>query len=378
MLTRQRPFDGIGRTQVEMLRHLRRKGAASRGDLADICGVTAAAVSMLARDLIERGIVVEGARRSGARGAPHVDLMLADKVGYALGIHANRFTATLVLLDFRGARIDERSKQGPFDSVTDLTSAIEALKSELLGMNRIDERLLIGAGIAMPTRFRQGQGFLDLADEVIGWAEVDFASTLQHALGCPIVIENDANAAAMGEVALGNSADHENFVYLYLSEGIGSGVIINKELYRGHTGNAGEVGALRARGLPRPSFEDLAAWSLARVGHIPEGRSSEEWSSYFDRHGAVLEAWLERAGPETARLAFMMAAILAPAAIYLGGTLPWVVRHRLADWLDFRKSDPFAGARVLQPEIIVPQSSATDAVAFGAAAMILHDLPGAD
>ncbi len=257
MLTRQRPFEGIGRTQVEVLRHLRKKGSASRGDLADACGVTAAAISMMARDLIERGIVIEGERRVGARGAPHVDLMLADTVGYTLGIHANRFTASLVLLDFRGRRVDERQRNGPFDNVTDLAKTIGALKTELLTSNVIEDRLLIGAGIAMPTRFRWGQGLLDLAEEVIGWAEADLHLALQQSLNCPIVIENDANAAAMGEVALGNSSDHANFVYLYLSEGIGSGVIINKELYRGHTGNAGEVGALRARGLPASVFSKI-------------------------------------------------------------------------------------------------------------------------
>ncbi|MCD2178180.1 ROK family transcriptional regulator [Rhizobium sp. C1] len=376
MLTRQRPFEGIGRTQVEVLRHLRKKGSASRGDLADACGVTAAAISMMARDLIERGIVIEGERRVGARGAPHVDLMLVDTVGYTLGIHANRFTASLVLLDFRGRRVDERQRNGPFDNVTDLAKTIGALKTELLTSNVIEDRLLIGAGIAMPTRFRWGQGLLDLAEEVIGWAEADLHLALQQSLNCPIVIENDANAAAMGEVALGNSSDHANFVYLYLSEGIGSGVIINKELYRGHTGNAGEVGALRARGLPRPSFEDLANWCLARIGQIPDGRSGEEWTTFLENHGSVLNEWVKRAGPETAALAFMATAILAPSAIYLGGTLPWIVRTRLAEWLDFRKSDPFSGARVLQPDIIVPEQPVTDAVAFGAAAMILHDLPG--
>lgn len=377
MLTKQRPFAGIGRTQAEMLRYLRRKGAASRGDLAEVCGVTPAAVSMLTRDLIDRGIVHEGARRTGPRGAPHVDLMLSDRIGYALGIHVNRFTATMVLLDFRGTRIDERRNEGPFETVADLTAAIETLKAELLNANQIEHRMLIGAGIAMPTRFRQGKGSLDLAEEVIGWAEADLSATLEAALGCPVVIENDANAAAMGEVALGNPADYRNFVYLYLSEGIGSGVIINKELYRGHTGNAGEVGALRARGLSRPSFEDLADWCLARFGTIPRGRSDEEWELYLASHGAVLDDWLKRAGPETAALAFMAAAILAPAAIYLGGTLPWIVRTRLAEWLDFGKSDPFSGARVLQPTIIVPDPN-TDAVAFGAAAMVLHDLPNAD
>lgn len=375
MLNKRRPLDGIGNTQAAVLRHLRRKGIASRAEIAEFCGVTPAAVSMMTRDLIERGIVIEGARRLSRRGAPHIDLMLDGGTGYALGVHAHRYSLTLTLLDFCGRRIGEQQLDGPYDTFSDIQTTLDGLKADLLASNGIDERLLIGAGVAMPTRFRQGTAVLDLAEEVVSWAGSDLASTLRETLGCPVMIENDANAAAIGELALGNATEHDNFAYLYLSEGIGSGIIIGKELYRGNLGNAGEVGALRARGLSRPSFDDLAAWCKEHHGNIPKGRSSAPWTAYLEANPIVLDEWLERAGPEAARLAFVVAAVLAPSAIYIGGTLPRLVREKLATWLDFSKSDPFDGAHILQPEILIPQISAIDAVAFGAAAMILHSVP---
>lgn len=329
---------------------------------------------MITRDLIGRGIVVEGARRQSGRGAPHVDLTLNPTIGYALGAHANRFSVTLALLDFGGSMVDELQLPGSYDTFADVQSGIRDGKAEMLDRNGIAADQLLGAGIAMPTRFRQGTAFLDLAEEVISWVGPDMSTSLREALGCPVAIENDANAAAMGELSLGNSAGHGNFVYLYLSEGIGSGIIIDRQLYRGNLGNAGEIGALRARGLSRPTFEDLAGWCAERVGDRPRGRSSGSWTSYLRDNRAVLDQWLERAGPETARLAFAISAILAPSAIYLGGTLPHLVREELVPWLDFVSSDPFDGARVVQPEILLPEVSATDTVAFGAAAMILHNL----
>ncbi len=375
---RRMPFDGIGNTQAAVLRYLRRKRSASRAEIAELCGVTAAAVSMMTRDLIERGIVAEGARRQAGRGAPHIDLTLDPSVGYALGAHANRFMVTLTLLDFSGEMVGELQLPGSYDTFADVQSKIQEGKEELLGRNKIAGDLLIGAGIAMPTRFRRGTASLDLAQEVISWAGSDLNISLRQALGCPVVIENDANAAAMGEFTLGNSVGHENFVYLYLSEGIGSGIIIDRELYRGNFGNAGEIGALRPRGLSRPSFEDLAEWCAGHIGHVPTGRSPESWMDYLTAHRTVLDTWLERAGPETARLAFAVTAILAPSAIYIGGTLPRLVREQLLRWLDFANSDPFDGARVVQPELLLPEVSATDAVAFGAAAMILHNLAQLD
>ncbi|AQZ53973.1 N-acetylglucosamine repressor (plasmid) [Martelella mediterranea DSM 17316] len=367
-------FEGLGNTQAAVMRYLRRKHAAARAEIAALCGVTPAAVSMLTRDLIGRGIVVEGARRQSGRGAPHVDLMLNPLIGYALGAHANRFSVTLTLLDFGGSMVDELQLPGSYDAFADVQSGIEKGKAALLDRNGIAADQLLGAGIAMPTRFRQGASFLDLAEEVISWAGPDMSTSLSAVLGCPVAIENDANAAAIGELSLGNSAGHENFVYLYLSEGIGSGIIIDKQLYRGNLGNAGEIGALRARGLSRPTFDDLAGWCAKRVGETPGGRSSESWTNYLRDNRAVLDQWLERAGPETARLGFAISAILAPSAIYIGGTLPRLVREDLVRWLDFVRSDPFEGARVVQPEILLPEVSATDAVAFGAAAMILHNL----
>ncbi|MFB9948214.1 ROK family protein [Rhizobium puerariae] len=367
-------LQGIGSTQAAMLRYLRRKGSASRAEIAELCGITPAAVSMMTRDLLERGVITEGARRQGVRGAPHIDLTLQKSIGYALGIHANRYSVTLTLLDFSGELVGERQLRGTYGAFSDARAAIRVGVEELLAAAALNKTMLIGAGVAMPTRFSREALPLDLAEEVISWAGSDLTASLQDALGCPVVIENDANAAAMGELTVGNSARHENFAYLYLSEGIGGAVIIENRLYRGNLGNAGEIGALRPRGTPRPSFDDLAKWCADRAGNIPAGRAPEDWDTYLRDHSAVLDAWLDRAGPELARLAFIVSAVLAPAVIYLGGTLPQSVRERMVKWLDFSSSDPFDGARVVQPGILLPDVNATDSVAFGAAAMILHGL----
>lgn len=365
-------LDGISETQNAVLRYLRRVGSASRAQIADLCGITPAAVSMMTRDLLDRGVIAEGARHRSGRGAPHVDLTLQKSIGYALGVHANRYTLMLTLLDFRGDLVGEKQLNGSYDTFADASAAIRVAADELLAEKSIDRSALVGACVAMPTRFRKAVEPLDLAKEIISWARPDLTDSLRRTLGCPVVIENDANAATVGELTLGNSAGHENFAYLYLSEGIGGGIVIGKELYRGNLGNAGEFGALRGRGQSRPSFEDLVNWCVERNGHVPAGRAPNDWLEFLNDHPALLNGWLERAGPETARLTFPVAALLAPSAIYIGGTLPRPVRERLAAWLDFGWSDPFKGARVVQPQILLPDVVATDPVAFGAAAMILH------
>ncbi len=371
-------LSGIGATQGALLGYIRRKGSASRVELAEHCSVTPAAVSMMTRNLLERGIIEEGARRQEGRGAPHIDLTLRKNVGYALGVHANRYSVMLTLLNFGGEIVGESQIRGSYDAFSDVQRALQDGSEKLLSKNAISQSDLIGAAIAMPTRFRKEAMSLDLAEEVISWEGSDLSTMLREALRCPVIIENDANAAAMGELSLGNTAGHENFAYLYLSEGIGGGIIIRNELYRGFLGNAGEIGALRGRGDSRPSFEDLAVWCLKHVGEEPSGRAPDIWTDYLSRNAAVLDAWLDRAGPQVARLGFAVSAVLAPDAIYVGGTLPRMVREKLAKWLDYEASNPFGSARVIQPQILLPEVVATDPVAFGAAAMILHRIGDMD
>lgn len=365
-------LSGLGSSQAAALQYLRRNGPAPRTAIADLCGITPAAASMMTRDLLQRGLISEGARRQGGRGAPHVDLVLNPSAGYALGIHANRYAITLTLLDFCGNVIGDLQMRGSYRAFADVGTVIAQASETLLSQTSIGRSTVLGAGIAMPTRFGKEAVSLDLAEEIVSWAGSNHSGALSDLLGRPVLIENDANAAAVGEMALGNRKGDANFAYLYLSEGIGSGIMIGGQLYRGHIGNAGEIGALRARGMPRPSFEDLAQWCKQRIETVPDDRDPEAWSDLLTRHGDVLDAWLQRAGPETARLGFMMSAVLGPSAIYLGGTLPKLVRERLLPWLDFSRSMPFGDARVVQPNILLPDVATADPVAFGAAAMILH------
>lgn len=358
----------LGSTQSAILRLLRRKGSASRAELALACGITPAAVSMTTRGLMSAGLIKEGARRTGGRGAPHIELRLSGSAGQALGVHATRHSISLALLDFRGAVIVETRHTGNFDNFAPACDAIIQGAHDLRGCT---DTPLIGAGIAMPTRFHSSN-HLDLAQEVAAWASDDPEGRLRQALGCPVFIENDANAAAIGEFSLGNHQGYQDFSYLYLSEGIGSALILNGALHRGHFGNAGEVGALRPRGLSRPSFEDLA--DFCALHSPPQGRDHDQWQAFLQTNTKLAEAWLARATPEVAQILFAISAIVAPAAICIGGTLPLTLRQSMADQIDLSQRDQLYGGTVRPPNLILPDIKTEDAVAFGAAAAVLHRL----
>ncbi|MFK0206176.1 ROK family protein [Agrobacterium sp. NPDC090283] len=374
MLNEKTDLMGLSGSHQRLIHLLRRSAPASRAELAALCGLTPAAVSMLIHELMVRGIVVESGRRQGHRGPPQIDLRLSPDAGYALGIHADYYSVYLTLLDFCGTLRGEhqiRNSAATFDNVAaTIAEGAEALLSRT-GISAAD---LIGAGFALPIRFRSTEPALDLAEDVGRWGGIDIAATLSDALGCSVIVENDANAAAIGELTVGNPEHHKSFFHLYLGSGIGGAVVLNGNLHRGAIGNAGEIGALRPRSMCRPSFDDLAAWLKADGVVLPQGRDPDEWETVLATAPESVERWLQRAGPEAARLAFAAGAILDPPAIYIGGTLPKSVRRALIGWMDFSQPALFDGATLGQPRILLSEIPATNSAALGAAALVLHHM----
>jgi len=98
------------------------------------------------------------------------------------------------------------------------------------------------AGIAAPGPIDPARGVIVEAPNLPGWHNVPLAARLVEALGCPALLENDANAAAWGEFTAGAGAGTRHMIYLTVSTGIGGGLILDGRLYRGAGGAAGELG----------------------------------------------------------------------------------------------------------------------------------------
>ncbi len=123
---------------------------------------------------------------------------------------------------------------GSDNSVSELISLIQALKTEFGGFDRF--------GVAVPGLVDRASGRVALSANIPGHAEVDLVEDLKAATGMEIVLENDANAAAYGEFSLGAGRGSQNMFFATLGEGIGGAFIFNGEIWRGASGFAGEFG----------------------------------------------------------------------------------------------------------------------------------------
>jgi glucokinase-like ROK family protein len=98
----------------------------------------------------------------------------------------------------------------------------------------------IGVGVPGPVSFRDG--FPIRPPAMPGWDRYPVRDTLSRAYGCPVVIDNDANVMAIGERYSGAARSVDNLLFIKLGTGIGCGIVLNGELYRGADGSAGDIG----------------------------------------------------------------------------------------------------------------------------------------
>ena len=115
-------------------------------------------------------------------------------------------------------------------------------KSISILSEKIQPELILGIGIGAPGDLDLKHGVVRSAPNLPGWEQVPLATTLEETFHTPVYLENDANAAASAEHQYGAGRGVHNLLYLTVSTGIGSGVILNGTIQHGETGTFGELG----------------------------------------------------------------------------------------------------------------------------------------
>jgi glucokinase len=144
------------------------------------------------------------------------------------------------LVDIDGSIIKEnRLKTTDYpkfeDFISTLVSSLNDLKEGRSDLN------LVGIGIGAPNA-NYHKGTIELAPNLAWKGIVPLAEKIREKINVPVIVTNDANAAAMGEMIFGAAKNMKNFIVLTLGTGLGSGIVVNGEMVYGHTGFAGELG----------------------------------------------------------------------------------------------------------------------------------------
>jgi len=148
----------------------------------------------------------------------------------------------IALLDSRYKIIAKESLSTKKFTKSTLIQAIIKTVNKTLRKHKIARRSLLGVGLGVPGPINFKEGLIYFMPNISGWHNVPLRAILRKRLGLPVLLDNDANLMSLAEYRLGAAKAAENAVCLTLGTGVGGGLIINRQLYRGSSSVAGEIG----------------------------------------------------------------------------------------------------------------------------------------
>ncbi|GAB3180331.1 ROK family transcriptional regulator [Nesterenkonia halophila] len=233
----QRALAAANRRRVEDV--LRRQGSISQADVARSTGLAPATVSNIVRALRAEEIVERAPAEHGRR--PLIRLAPSDAAVAGLDFGHRHLSAALA--DPSGTVLAARRTALAAATTAERSLALAGdLLEGLLGESRRDHGSLRAVGLGLPAPVSQPSGRMDSQAILPGWADVDVVDQARRQLDVPVVVDNDANLAALAEHRWGAGQDVEDLAYIKLSEGVGGGLLIDGRPFRGRGGTAGELG----------------------------------------------------------------------------------------------------------------------------------------
>lgn len=225
-----------------VLNYVREHGGSPRAEIARQTGLSRTTIGNIIDDLLAEGLVREsGSERAdtsgGRRVVPvHFNADVATIIGIALGRHRLIMVVTDLSANILGrTEVPFPAYQGPD---TCLPLLADAIRTFIMAQG-IPWAKVIGVGIGMPGIVTDG---VCLAPTIPGWIGTNALQRIRELVDLPIYLDNNAKLGALGESRYGNARDVESMLYVRVGTGIGGGLVLNGQVYRGGAGSAGEIG----------------------------------------------------------------------------------------------------------------------------------------
>lgn len=228
----------------------------TRAQLSGLTGVSKVTVAQMLARLEERGLVTAVGEQAGGRGPNATLYSVVPSSAYVAGLYVELGEVVTAVADVTGRVIAEvrEDTNGAGDPVELVRSAVDrACRRAGISVRRLSAFVIGSPGVVDP---RTGDPRLTF--NLPEWHE-GVLDGLHRALRKPVLIENDANLAAMAEHAVGAASDVDDFVLIWIGVGIGLATVLGGRLQRGVTGAAGEIGWLPVPGAPVTSDVDQPA-----------------------------------------------------------------------------------------------------------------------
>ena len=312
----------------------------ARIDISNETQISPATVTSITAEMIAQGLIEETPRDAEAaalkRGRPRVDLKVRGASHIVAGLKFSNNKVTVAILDFEGAPVGDYEQRLPAPALE--TEAFIALTKDVVtqaakscGMALSD---LSGIGIGLAGIVDAPKGFVHWSPQLVA-RNVDLRPGLEAAMGLPVFLDNDANLVAMAEQWFGLGRNVSDFIVVTIENGVGMGIVIDGQIYRGTRGCGAEFGhtkvqldgALCRCGQKGCLEAYLADYALLQQAGIPQSAldpdpSEEKLMALFREAKAgntEAMAIFDRAGRMFAMGLANLVNIFDPALIILSG-----------------------------------------------------------
>lgn len=225
-----------------VLRYLQAGEPLSRAGLAALTGLNKTTISSLVEELLQRGLIREVGLDNSGSGRPAMLLDLNPRAGLMIGVALGVDFISVILADFVGEIHWRRLQEvDPAEDQEAMIRRTLGIVQEAMGVGHGEDVRLLGLGIATPGTVDVEQGLLIFSPN-LQWHDVAYREIFQRDTGLRVFVDNDANASALAEHLFGTARQVQNFISVFAGVGVGGGLFLNGELYRGAGGFAGEIG----------------------------------------------------------------------------------------------------------------------------------------
>lgn len=216
-------------------------GQLSRADLAKSTGLSMPTVSAICQTLIDEELVRETHIGESTGGRKPVLMEVNPGGAFSFGVKLMERSFVLSMTDLRGDVVAKTqislANTEPESVFQEIAQGVRQIISE----QHVPRQRVLGMGVAISGIVDPQQGILSYSP-LLQWRQVSIASALSRRLRVPVIVDNDVNAVALSEHWFGLGLGCRHFLTLSLGRGIGLGIVVNGQLYRGSRGGAGEFG----------------------------------------------------------------------------------------------------------------------------------------
>lgn len=308
-VARSTTIRGINRQIV--LNYVRERGPISRAEIAYETAMQRSTVSAIVGELKTQGLVEEVTGESTG-GRPPILLSLRTAEAVAIGVDLGTQKTVIATSDLAGRVLEQEE----FDTDPNAESTLSKIASVARKFIAKSAGSIEGVGISLPGLVSPEAGLLFIPH--FKWRNLPIKEDLKKGIGLPVSVDNDANAAALAELWFGRPEVREvrDFIMVLVEEGIGAGIVLDGQVYRGEEGVAGEFGHMTiGKGAPvacaSGSYECWEAFASERAALARYSKLSQRTNG---REGVTFSQLVDLAfkGERAARAA------LKETAHYLG------------------------------------------------------------